>query len=86
MRRSLASLAGRGLRFLITMMVPLGKIWCYIPDPPQELIMGPAPRHPERVRSDVPLSPLERELARQLRQPDPPDEHRPHRPPSGSTH
>lgn len=30
-------------------------------------VEGTAALHPERVRADVPLSPLERELARELR-------------------
>ncbi|MQS11280.1 hypothetical protein F7Q99_02995 [Streptomyces kaniharaensis] len=33
-------------------------------EPPRR---GPAPGHPERLRPDVPLSPVERELRRQLR-------------------
>ncbi|MFD9098935.1 DUF6059 family protein [Streptomyces collinus] len=31
-----------------------------------EPLTGPLPGHPERLRPDVPLSPLERELAREL--------------------
>lgn len=39
------------------------------PPPPAPLrgLTGPGPAHPERVRPDIPLTPLERTLQRELR-------------------
>ncbi|MET7622242.1 DUF6059 family protein [Streptomyces sp. NPDC005408] len=44
----------------------------YPPLPPErapvsrEPLQGPGPRHPERLRPDIPLSPLEQALQREL--------------------
>ncbi|MCX5261983.1 hypothetical protein OOK27_49015 [Streptomyces canus] len=64
----LQSPVGRGLAALGVLLGPLdirvlGFVWDQVP----EADGTPYPHHPERVRADIPLSRLERELARQLR-------------------
>lgn len=57
-------------------LVEYGSYWVYVPPvepahvrglvPPDEELTGPAEGHPERLCPDVPLSAVERELARSL--------------------
>ncbi len=61
-------------------LVAAGAIWVYIPipeEPGQERVpeqkrtlLKPPPGHPERLRPDIPLSAVERNLARSLSHPE----------------
>ncbi|MFD4790821.1 DUF6059 family protein [Streptomyces sp. NPDC058459] len=50
-----------------------GCFWIYIPPADETVrgrdLLGPPPGHPERVRPDLPLSAVERHLARSLSHP-----------------
>ncbi|WP_411107599.1 DUF6059 family protein [Streptomyces sp. cmx-4-9] len=75
------SLARRLLRSLYGSLVAYGTLYTGgepkgavggLPEPPPPPapprgLTGPGPAHPERVRPDIPLTPLERALQRELR-------------------
>ncbi|MFD0403135.1 DUF6059 family protein [Kitasatospora sp. NPDC059811] len=61
------SLLGSCLRSLLRGLIALGQLSGYAPPVAPPPPAGPGPGHPERLRPDLPLSDVERELRRQLR-------------------
>ncbi len=61
------------LRWVGQSLVAAGAIWVYVPppqDPAEEWMLSqPPPGHPEQLRSDLPLTAEERDLARRLSNP-----------------
>ncbi|MFI9162268.1 DUF6059 family protein [Kitasatospora aureofaciens] len=57
--------------FLLTATQSLAMLWGLWapPPPPDGSERGTAPLHPEQLRPDLPFTPAERALARQLRHP-----------------
>ncbi|MGI5377669.1 DUF6059 family protein [Streptomyces sp. CA-251387] len=68
------------LRAIGRSLAAAGAIWVYIPVPDESgqewvpddkrILLKPPPGHPERLRPDVPLSAVERHLARSLSHPE----------------
>ncbi|MFJ4279518.1 DUF6059 family protein [Streptomyces massasporeus] len=67
-------------RAIFRSLVAAGAIWVYIPLPEEpgrerapeqtRALIKPPPGHPERLRPDIPLSAVERNLARSLSHPE----------------
>ncbi|MET9354003.1 DUF6059 family protein [Streptomyces sp. NPDC006617] len=61
------SFVARLLRSALQPLIAFGHIWVYMPPAsPEEALSGPAPGHPETLRSDIPPSAVEQALHRQL--------------------
>ncbi|WP_157968570.1 DUF6059 family protein [Streptomyces geranii] len=71
MLRPLKVIARGCLRLLWESLVASGKLSYAVLDLPEQTptAADPGPRHPERVRRDLPLSRAEKALQRQLRDP-----------------
>ncbi|MER6471599.1 DUF6059 family protein [Streptomyces collinus] len=58
------------LRAIGRSLAAAGSFWIYVPVPDdlwrEPTLPGPPPGHPERLRPDIPLSAVERHLARSL--------------------
>ncbi|GCB53268.1 DUF6059 family protein [Streptomyces sp. NL15-2K] len=69
MLRPLKAIAYGCVRLVWESLVAYGKVSCCVADLPESTptAADPGPRHPERVRRDVPLSRVEKTLQRQLR-------------------
>ncbi|MFJ3659051.1 DUF6059 family protein [Streptomyces sp. NPDC090119] len=67
------SLTSAFLRGLGRSLAAAGYFWIYLPPPDEPVrgrdLLGPPPGHPEQVRPDLPLSAVERHLARSLSHP-----------------
>ena len=59
----------RVIRFLWDTLVMYGCVWTHFPDDLSESPRDIPPRHPERLRPDIPLSPFERSVQEQLSRP-----------------
>ncbi|MFF5496682.1 DUF6059 family protein [Streptomyces aquilus] len=62
----------RVIRFLWETLVLYGRVWTHFPSDPSDPGENPCdipPRHPERLRPDIPLSPFERSVQEQLSRP-----------------